>query len=72
MWELSWHDPPFTTDFYIFFFFVNINTGIPPCRIEALNNAVAIVQRGEEKREMIDQAERDDAWKRDKTRQCMF
>ena len=60
VWELSWNDPPFSTDFYNFYFFVNINTGIPPCRIEKLNNAVVMVQRGEEKRETIDQAERDE------------
>ena len=54
---LEW--PPFSADFYNFLF-VNINTVIPPCRTETLNNVVAMVQRGEEKRETIDQAEREE------------
>ena len=65
MWELSWHappPPPLSTDFYHFYFFVNINTVIPPCRTKTLNDVVAMVQHGEEReRRSIRQKERREA-----------
>ena len=36
----------FSTDFYNFYFFVNINAGIPQFRIKTLNNVVAMVELG--------------------------